>query len=223
LAPMLARLRTVFAVAIAFDLALLGWLAAGLAPAYSEDRQQLFTIEYVWDGAARSGRYAVNNDGAPVPFEADWERAELPYTSRIRWVAPAPPAPVTGPEVELVSRTPQGDGERLRLRLRMNGAHSLSLIAPADAGLRTGGGGGMRQFGEGNPEQRYALRCVGRSCDGAVLDLVLPRGARPELTLIGHRPGLPRVAAGLVQARPEHARAQYGPDSTITIGRFQIP
>jgi len=223
LAPVLARLRTVFAVAIGFDLALLFWLAAALAPAYSEDRQQLFTIEYVWDEAARSGRYAVNNDGASVPFEADWARAELPYTSRIRWVAPAPPAPVAGPAVELVNRTPQGDGDRLRLRVQMNGAHSLSLIAPADSGLRAGGGGSMRPFGEGNPEQRYSLRCVGRSCDGAVLDLVVPRGARPELTLIGHRPGLPSVAAGLVQARPALARAQYGPDSTITIGRFQVP
>ena len=52
---------------------------------------------------------------------------------------------------------------------------------------------------------------------------VVPRGARPELTLIGTRPGLPGVAAGLVQARPALARAQYGPDSTITIGRFQVP
>ena len=36
------------------DLAILGWLVAGFTPAYSADRQQLFTIEYVWDEAART-------------------------------------------------------------------------------------------------------------------------------------------------------------------------
>ena len=61
-----------------------------LTPAYSADRQQLFGIEYVWDADARTGRWAVNNDGAPVPYDADWERAELPYSTRRRWVARAP-------------------------------------------------------------------------------------------------------------------------------------
>ncbi|HKR23854.1 MAG TPA: M20/M25/M40 family metallo-hydrolase [Allosphingosinicella sp.] len=68
LRPLLGGLGRVFVVAGAFDLAIAGWLAAGLAPAYSVDRQQLFTIEYVWDESAGSGRFAVNNDGAPVPF-----------------------------------------------------------------------------------------------------------------------------------------------------------
>ena len=56
----------------ALDLAITAWLVAAFTPAYSADRQQLFTIEYVWDERARSGRFAVNNDGAPVPDDGDW-------------------------------------------------------------------------------------------------------------------------------------------------------
>ena len=41
-----------------------------------------------------TARFAVNNDGAPVPYEAGWERIEMPYTMRRRWAAPAPAIPV---------------------------------------------------------------------------------------------------------------------------------
>jgi len=220
-ARLLARLRAGLAAAATLDLAIAGWLAAGLVPAYSADRQQLFTIEYVWDDDRDTGRFAVNNDGAPVPFDAAWERAELPYTTRRRWVAAAPAASVAAPAVELVAREPAGNGVRLRLRLRMNGATSVTLIAPATAPILAGGTGAfVRRFGPGKPEDRYSLRCVGRACDGAEFSLLLARPDPFRLTLIGSRPGLPPQAAALVRTRPTLARPQYGPDSTITIGSF---
>ncbi len=215
LRPLLTRAR------MAAALALLGWAAAGLAPAYSADRQQLFTIEYVWDETARTGRFAVNNDGAPVPFEAAWERTEMPYTTRRRWAAPAPAVPVTPPAVEMVSRQPLHGGVHLRLRLQMNGAESIALIAPATATLRAAGTGRfMRRFGAGRPEDRYFIRCTGRSCDGAVLDVVLARHDPFDFTVVGTRSGLPAQAAALVRARGPLARPQYGPDATIAIDRF---
>ena len=120
-------------------------------PAYSADRQQLFTIEYVWDETARTGRFAVNNDGAPVPYEADWERVEMPYTTRRRWAAPAPAVPVAAP-----TRDPGRAQDaarrhaRLRLRLAPNGAESIALIAPPGAELRAAGSGAfLRRFGRG--------------------------------------------------------------------------
>ncbi|HYN46731.1 MAG TPA: hypothetical protein VES64_08575, partial [Allosphingosinicella sp.] len=174
--------------------------------------------------SARTARFAVNNDGAPVPHAGDWQRTEFPYTGRRRWAAPAPAAPVAGPSVELVGREPVSDGIRVRLRLRMNGAESAALIAPASATLRAGGVGGfMRPFTPGAGDGRTFLRCAGRACDGAVLDLVLARAEPVDFTIIGTRTGLPAQAAALAQARPQHARAQYGPDSTITIGRVRLP
>ena len=52
----LARLgRDARRAAGAPHLAALGWVPAALAPAYSAERKQQFSIEYVWDEAQRQG------------------------------------------------------------------------------------------------------------------------------------------------------------------------
>ena len=222
-APFLGRGRNILVVAGAIDLAIAGWIAAGLMPAYGEDRKQLFTIEYVSDQAAGTTRFAVNNDGAPVPFEAAWARTEMPYTTRRRWAAPAPAVPVAAPAVTLVGQAPVPGGRHLRLRVAANGAETITLIAPPEARLLAGGAGAfVRRFARGADTDKYYLRCIGRACDGAELDLVVGSTAPLELTVIGSRSGLPPVAAPLVRARPEHARAQYGPDATISVGRIRL-
>lgn len=223
LRPLIGRLPTRFALAGALGLALLGWLAAGFLPAYSADRQQLFTIEYVWDEASRSGRFAVNNDGASVPYEAAWERTEMPYATRRRWAAPAPAVPLAAPTATLVARQAIAGGRRLRLRLAANGAESIALIAPPEARLRAAGAGAFfPRFAQGAADGKYVLRCVGRACDGAELDLVIGTARPVEFTIVGTRSGLPSAAAPLVRARPANARAQYGPDATIAIGRMRF-
>ncbi len=215
--PLLNRLWPPFA------LAALAWLAAGLTPAYSADREQLFTIEYVWDDAAHSARFAVNNDGAPIPYDAAWERTEMPYTARRRWAAPAPAVPVTAPIVSVVGQQPVPGGRRVRLRIAANGAESVALIAPADAHLRGAGAGAfVRRFGVNAGNERYFLRCAGRACDGAEIDIDIGTTAPVDLTVVGNRSGLPSVAAGLVAARPTLARPQYAPDTTITLSRLRL-
>ena len=223
LLPLIGRVPRMFVLAGAGDLFLLPWTAVALTPAYSVDRQQLFTIEYVWDSDERTGRWAVNNDGAPVPFAADWTRAELPHSLRKRWAAPAPAIPVDAPVVEVAARRPVEGGRRLTLRLRTNGAESVTLIAPPDAALRAAGAPGfVRPFGPGGPDDRYAVRCVGRSCDGAVIDVVIGRADPVEFTVIGTRAGLPEAAAALVAARPALARPQYAPDTTLSVTRVKM-
>jgi len=49
--------------------AIVAWVAAGLTPAYSSDRQQRFTIEHVTDAAAHRSYWSVANDGAALPTE----------------------------------------------------------------------------------------------------------------------------------------------------------
>ena len=117
IAAVAVGLRPFWVVAGAIDIGVTAWLVAAFTPAYSADRQQLFTIEYVWDETARTGRFAVNNDGAPVPFAGDWQRTQFPYTSRRRWAARAPAAPVAGPRG---AGEPRGGAgwDRVRLRLR---------------------------------------------------------------------------------------------------------
>jgi hypothetical protein len=222
-APFLGRGRNILVIGGAIDLAIACWIAAGLAPAYSDDRRQLFTIEYVGDQASGTARFAVNNDGAPVPYDAAWARAEMPYATRRRWVAPAPAVPVPAPAVTLTGQQPVPGGRHLRFRIAANGAETITLIAPPEAQLLAAGVGGFfPRVARGADSDKYYLRCVGRACDGAVMD-VLVGGAGPmEFTVVGSRSGLPAVAAALVRARPETARAQYGPDATITVGRVRM-
>jgi hypothetical protein len=224
LLPVLIELRPHADRAVpAFVLAALCWSAAGLTPAYSPDRQQLFTIEYAWDEAAHSGRFAINNDGAPVPFDAAWQRTEMPYTTRRRWAAPAPAVPVPPPTVTVSGQQPVDGGRLLRLRIAANGAESVSLIAPADARLRSAGSGAfVRPFATEEDRERYAIRCVGRACDGALIDVVVGSPAPVDFTIVGTRSGLPPFAAPLVRARPVNARPQYGPDATISIGQVRL-
>jgi hypothetical protein len=221
--PLVERARALFVVAGAIDLAMLGWIAAGVMPAYSADRQQLFTIEYVRDEAAGTARFAVNNDGAPVPYAGPWQRLELPYTTRRRWAAPAPAIPVPAPQVVVAGRHAVAGGERIDFILHPNGASSLALVAPADAGLvAAGGNGSYRSFGRGAVTDKYSLRCIGRACDGARLSLVRTGRGPVEIVVVGTSPGLPPVADALVSARPADARPQYGPDATITLGRLRL-
>jgi hypothetical protein len=223
LRPALSGLRAIFAVAGAVDLAILGWIVAGFTPAYSADRQQLFTIEYVLERDSQNGvaltRWAVNNDGAAVPFAGDWQRAEFPWTTRRRWAAPAPALPVTAPNATVLRRLPYQGGVRLTLRLQTNGAEQVALIAPAAARLRAAGTQAALQPFAGDAGRTF-IRCAGRSCDGAMIDILLSSPQSVTFTLVGVRSGLPPQADALVRARPANARPQYGPDATISISQF---
>jgi len=221
LRPALGRVSGLFALAGALDLAILGWIVAGFTPAYSADKQQLFAIEYVWDATTNSGRFAVNNDGAPVPYAGDWQRVELPYATRKRWVAPAPAVPVTPPGVAVVEQVSVHGSRALRLRFAANGAEAIGLIAGRGANLRAAGAGmPLQDYGDG--QAHYYLRCAGRACDGAEVILVIGGDQPVDFTIVGSRSGLPQQATPLVQARPANARPQYGPDSTIAIARVRL-
>jgi hypothetical protein len=223
LKPLIERIRPVFIAAGASDLVLIAWVAVAFVPAYSADRQQRFGIDYLWDADAREGRWVVNNDGAPVPFDAPWERRELPFSEARRWQSPAPALDAPVPKATLIGETRDGDVRRLRLRIAANGASTVSLVAPPDSVLIAAGTPSfLRSYGEGAPDDRWLLRCVGRSCDGAELDLVV-RGADPvEFFVLGSRPELPEAGAALIAARPATARPQYSPDSTLSFARLRF-
>lgn len=235
LRPLIARVRRPLLLAGAADLFLLPWAAVALTPAYTADRQQLFVIEYVRDTGTGRTMWAVNNDGAPVPYAAHWERTELPYSLRRRWTTAAPPVAVEPPALDILERQLIEGGRRhLRLRLHANGAESIALIAPADSDLRSGAaapaGAALhaaaasvaRRFGAGRPTDRYVFRCIGRSCDGAEIDLVSGNHDPIEFHLIGTLSGLPAQGAPLVRARSALARPQYAPDSTITVTKLRL-
>jgi hypothetical protein len=224
--PLLVRLRPPAAFAAMAAVAVLGWAGAITRPAYSEDRKQAFGIEYAWDEAEKKGRWLVVNDGASLPagFGPAFERGvEVPWSSRKRWAAPAPRLVVDPPRVEKIAERMTAQGRLVTLKLASGGAEAVLLRAEPEAGfLATRAGGRLMRFGGGREDDDFILRCVGRSCDGMRIELLLAAKSRVKAVVVGIRPGLPAAAAPLVRARPALAAPQYSPDSTVAVRKLRL-
>ncbi|HZG47724.1 MAG TPA: M20/M25/M40 family metallo-hydrolase [Allosphingosinicella sp.] len=212
--------RPVLLAALAATTAALA--AALLVPAYSGDRQQIFTVEHVRDFATRQAQWGIYSDGAPLPGAYDgygeWTRAAVRYARRARWLTDTTFEEGPAPQLVKVAEQPAEGGRRVTLRLVMNGWDGAVLNLPASASAKALIAGGIsRPFGAGTGAGDYSLRCTGRSCDGFTFDLLLGSTAPVDGTLIGNVARLPASAAPLVAARPELARPQYVPDASYAL------
>jgi hypothetical protein len=211
------------ASAVAGALALAGWAVSALAPAYSADRQQRFTIEHATDPRSGRASWSIVNDGATLPPEyprmAKWKYGKFPHSERRRWIAMAPAAAgIAPPSVEPISSLESPRGRTITVRLRTDGALGVLLVAPDGADIRSAGTAGfIRPIDRTTKKQKYQVSCFGRSCDGLVLTIVTGSRQRVKLALVGSRPVLPPIAKPLTNARPRFARPQYLPDQTLTI------
>jgi hypothetical protein len=206
-------------------IAALGWAATLLVPAYSADRKQAFGIEYGWDADSKSGRWLVANDGAPLPagFAGFRGGVKVPWSTRKRWAAAAPAIPPGAPAIDKIAEHPVPGGRLIRFRLRTGGNDAIALRGEKDSGwIAARAGGSFARFISlrgGDPD---TWRCLGRSCDGLIVDLLVA-GSRPvRAKLIGLRYGLPAAAAGLLRARPANAAPQYAPDTTIAVAGIRL-
>ena len=226
--PLIDGARVRGAAIAAGALALIGCAAAAVAPAYSADRQERFSIEHVTDARSGKALWSVLNGGVPVPKAyrsgAKWRWANLPYAERKRWLADAPALPgLKAPAVEQVSSLANGKQRTISLRLRSNGAERIFLVAPDDARIRAAGTAGfVRAIDAAGEEGEYSISCTGRSCDRMALRIVTDSPKPIEFILVGARSGLPPAARPLVAARPEFARPQYAPDQTVAFTRFRL-
>jgi hypothetical protein len=211
------------ALVILAIVALAGWIASAMAPAYSENRQQRFVIDYMWDADSHQANWSVNSDGARLPDGFGWEHRKLAFSNARRWLAHAPAVPVEPPSLVLVNQRSEGTGRHLWLRIRANGASTVTLIAPHDSALHAAGVGAfIPPFGHGTANDDFVVRCAGRSCDGAILEVVSSTTAPIEFTLVGTRTGWPEAVSASGPRRPPLARPQYSPDSTITFAHHRL-
>jgi hypothetical protein len=123
-------------------------LALGVAP-YSEERPQRLNLIYVTDGESGAAHWLVEQTtlsgsaGMAVPGAlrqaaafGDEPAAVLPWSERQFPAAPAPPANMPPPEVQLVSSEETGGEQVLQLELRSpRGASRLALYIPEAYGL----------------------------------------------------------------------------------------
>lgn len=225
--PLVEDLRRRRLVGGAAAFATLAWVPAALAPAYSADRQQQWTLQYVIDPAQRQPLWSIVNDRKPLPDEwrrfGDWRLATIESLDRRRrWIAPAAPVAGVVPARALpFEATSTAGGRRIRLRLQPNGADTILLLAREDADVRAlGVPGQLRPIGK-ETSGPFRLSCTGGSCAGQVVELLV--GPTPvALTVVGSRWTLPPAARPLQAARPRHARPQYLPDATITVERLRV-
>jgi hypothetical protein len=202
--------------------ALACWAAVLLVPAYSQDRQQIFTIEHVRDFATGQAHWGVYSDAAPLPAAyqsyGEWTRGGVRYARRTRWLTAARFEDGPAPQLVKVADQPAQGGRLVTLRVAMNGWDRFELQLPDAARARGASTNGKSvRFGDGSGNGPGSLRCVGRSCDGFTFDLLVGSSRPVDATLIGNVARLPASAAPLVEARPDHARPQYVPDASYTL------
>lgn len=210
------------------SIALLLWLVAGAAPAYSQDHQQRFTIEHVTEFPSGHSSWSILNDSAKLPSSyarmGPWHRGKFDYSERQRWLAAAPLEPHLWPATVHTVEFVNNGGERtVTLRIQANGAERVVLVAPEEAHIRSAGVAGfIRPVGDADSGGKSTISCTGRSCEGAELTIDM-RTAKPvTFTVVGSRNGLPPTAALLVHSRPGFARPQYVPDETVTVAHVTI-
>ena len=218
--------RPRIATAVGGALALAGWTATAIAPAYSADRAQQLTLEHVVDATNGGAYWSLLNDGAPPPdaWGENWKIGELPYSKRKRWLAPAPDEGVLlPPAASILAKVPVSGGRQVTLRLIPNGADSIALIAPEDSRvLRAGTGGFVRPIDQQLEKGMTVIRCTGRSCDGITLEIVVADAAPVEFILAGSISRLPRAAIPFMERYPPLARPQYTPHQSVVFTHVRL-
>jgi hypothetical protein len=209
-------------------IALIAWIVAGTAPAYSRDHQQRFTIEHLTDFPSGKSSWSILNDGTALPAAYErlgpWHRGKLDFSARERWLAAAPADPnIRPPSLQTLGTVRTAAGRSVRLRLKTNDAERVYLIAPEQAHIRAAGVAGFaRRIAADGSSGKFTISCTGRSCDGAELTVELDGTEPVKFTIFSARNGLPQSAAPLVQARPRFARPQYVPDETLAMAHVTL-
>lgn len=213
------------AIGAAVAVMTIGWIAVGIAPAYSADRQQRFVIQHFTDTGSGRAYWAVLNDHKPLPdaYGAGWHWGEVPNIEGKRWIAPAPRlAGLEPPRLEAVGRSANNKLRTVAFRTRPNGADSVTLIAPEDSQIRSAGTAGFVQAISANSKGKYYLRCSGRSCARAILQFTTASTKPIDVIVVGSRSGLPPGGGRLVSDRPHFARPQYSPNAIVTVSKISL-
>ena len=207
--------RTVPGLAIAAGVF---WGAAMLMPRASAERPAAFTIDYFRDDSQGDANWTIASKQAPLPaiLPGKWQKGVPVYSSRTRWVSPAPQLEVPRPDLRFVKNDPAGKGRRVWLVLSSGGANAVSIRFHEGAKvLRLGTPGSTIAVPAKGEPDKALLRCSGRSCEGLVIEALLGDRAKVTADLAATRFSLPPEGAPLAARRPAHAQPQYGTDSSV--------
>lgn len=224
-------------LAMATLCAAFGLGAALLMPAYTQEspRQVTFTHLEEWEsGEPELARWlAATEPGGPLSLElsnaADWQvpAALVPWTGTRYHHAEAPRVGDVPPQVEVVSDTEAGGERVLRLRLTTTAPPLRTVLRlPPEAGVaevRFEGTPSAWDFRRASGLRPHTIVCVGETCAGRVVELVL-RGEAPfEVVYAEMLTGLPEAGAPMGDARGDAAVPSHLGDVSLRVHRFSLP
>ncbi len=218
-----AQTRTALTLAAAMGLGL--WIVALLLPRGSAERPASFNIDYFRRTDRGEAYWGIGTKEAPLPrgLKGEWHRGTLPYNGRERWIAKAPVLQTPNPSVRLIKAEGAGTGRRVWLALSPGGGDAVAIRFDESMQIvGLGLPGAVERVPSTGEPKKATLRCLGRSCDGFVIEAVFADKKPLKVELLSYRFGLPPEGSGLQQARPKNAIPQYSPDSTITLTRTML-
>ena len=198
-----------------------GFVTGTLLPAHSELRPGHATLRGIqtvsgatYIDATRTDPYVRRHLESLAPFEM----LSIEDVSTERYSIEVEVEPLPSAALEVLSEEQTELGRLLRVRMDLQGADSVSLTASDELKITGVGFGGTTY--EFDPEKRFGFSCYGRSCDGAVMDIVLVgEGEMNTFNVFNHLP---------VEMQPlsDQLPRGYGPvhqgEQTFVIGRAQL-
>jgi hypothetical protein len=225
LKPALAKLGRGRATAGLVILAVAAWLPAALVPAYSAERKQRLSFEYLWEAKGSKAQLLAYHDRGRVPdafgsLGSIKRDIEVPWSNYRRWAADVQGPPLTPPALEKLGERRIGGNRLVSFRMRSGGSEVVRLVgAEGVRFLAMRARDTSRNYGEGG---EAVLRCHGRSCDGVVFELLIGGTAPVDASLIGSRSGLPAQLQEVARSRRSTSQPQYVPDTSYALDRIKL-
>jgi hypothetical protein len=212
-------------------LALLGWSA--VARPFSRESPQAVTIRFYQEADSGHAHWIVESRSPAPPAilsaAAFTSRPERPYPWSPEWwrarVAPAPAAPLPGPDLAVVEDALLGGRRRLRLRLTSRrGASNATVLIPAAARVESVRAGGYTMTGKSTSESLgwYQVGYLTLPPQGAELEVIIADAAPREWYVLDSSPGLPSSGAALLKARGSEAVPSRDGDTTQVSRKIKI-
>lgn len=214
-----------------------GAVWATRVPAYSAEKPQRLNISYAQFSladATPSSQWLVPGVAEGM-LPASLAQAgvfgsshqQLPGGFGRTLAAAAPSLDLPAPGLEILSDTADGNQRQITVRLQSpRGASQITLRVPRVAGLAAIDvipAGRTITYPRKAGDEYDAFQCVGRSCHGLELTLLVTAGRAFDMIVVDHSEGLPVEGQALLAARPATASPTHGGDTTavFTSVRFE--
>ncbi len=202
-------------------------IMSGLLPSYSAEAPQRLNISYAEDYTQGRAIWSVDALTLDLRDVADFSTSAQPlfsFGNARGYVVEAGAPHLAPPQVVVDEVRHIEDGRTIDLRvLGGDDLGSLSVIVPAEVGLKSVSVGGQDTAAQITGGEDFQITCVGQDCSGKPMSLTVSSGNPFEVSIVEQRRGLPLAGVRLVTARGALGVPSQGGDVTVIVARAQLP